>query len=271
MKKRWLLLLVCIPVIAFAHNDNYPTGARADGMGKSTVALVDTWASFHNQAALALLQKKSVAVYYENRFKLKELGIKAICLNIPTKKLGTFAVNYTQYGFELYKEAKIGIAYAKTLGKHFWAGIQINRLSKEIQMENGSQSRYNFEVGLLAEIFPKLFIGFHIFNPTQTAFEMEDYDDKIPTIARLGVSYQFNKQSLISCEIGKDFDGDASVKIGAEYGITPNIYVRVGVGNHPNSVSMGVGFKYAKLSTNIAFNRHAVLGYTPSVDLSFKF
>ncbi len=270
MKSVTLFFLVCLPIISFADNDNCPAGARADGMGKASAALIDTWSSFHNQATLALLQKKSAAIYYENRFRVKELSTKAVCFNIPTKA-GTFAANYTQYGFELYKESKIGIAYAKSLGKHFWAGIQFNRQSKEIQMENGSQNRYTFEVGILAKIIPNLFIGFHIFNPTQIAFEMEEYKDKIPTIARLGASYHLTKKSLITCEISKDFDGSASLKIGAEYAVTPNIYVRAGAANHPNSISLGLGFKYAQFNTNIAFNRHTILGYTPSVDLSFKF
>ncbi len=270
MKSITLFFLVCLPIISSAGNDNRPAGARAAGMGKASAALIDIWSSFHNQAALALLQKKSAAVSYENRFRIKELSTKAFCFNIPTKA-GTFAANYTQYGFDLYKESKIGIAYAKALGKHFWAGIQFNRQSKKIQMENGSQSRYTFEAGILTEIIPNLFIGFHIFNPMQTAFEMEEYEDKIPASARLGASYQLTKRSLITCEISKDFDGSASLKIGAEYAVTSNIYIRAGTANHPNSISLGLGFKYAQFNTNIAFSRHTILGYTPSVDLSFKF
>ncbi len=265
------LLLVCVPRVLFADNDTTPTGARADGMAKASVALVGLWSSFYNQATLALLQKKSIAVYCENRFDLNEISNKAICVNMPTQR-GTFAINYLQYGFELYKESKIGIAYAKTLGKHLWMGIQINRITKKMPIEDGSQTRYSFDFGVLTEIKKQLFIGFHISNPTKTSFRIEQYiTDCIPTVARLGVCYYFNKNSLIAGEINKDIAGAARLKIGAEYTVVKNISVRIGVANHPNSVSMGGGFNYSPFDINIAFSKHPVLGYTPSVDLSYQF
>lgn len=270
MKTLFLLCALLTPIQLLASNENRSAGARSDAMGKASVALIDTWSGFHNQASLALLEKKSFGAYYENRFESKELSTKAFCFNLPSK-LGTFSLNYTQFGFNLYKDSKIGIAYARALGKHFWAGIQFNQIRKDLNAEYGSQTKYTFELGLLAEIFPDFHLGFHLFNPTQEKFTTWDYDDKIPTIGKLGFSWKLSNGAIISSEILKDLNDDFQLKGGIEYPVSKKFFIRVGAYNHPNSISMGLGFNFSSVKANVAFSRHPVLGYTPSADLSFKF
>lgn len=270
MKKTYLLILLLYPIHLFASNENHLAGARSHAMGNSSVALIDIWAGFHNQAILAKLNKKSFGVYYENRFEIKELSTKAFHFNYPTK-LGTFSMTYKQFGFNLYKESKIGIAYSRALGKHFWAGLQFDQIRKELNQAYGSQSKYTFEAGILAEIFPDIHLGFHVFNPSQTNFTTVDYEDKIPCIVRFGFSWKLSNQTIITSEIEKDLDHDIRTKLGLEYGITEKIYLRTGVYNHPNSFSLGMGFPYKLIKLNISFSRHPVLGYSPSADINISF
>ena len=270
MTKIYLLLFLLTPIQLLATKENYPVGSRSDGMGKASVAIIDVWSSFNNQAALAKLEQKSFGAYYENRFETKELSTKAFCFNLPTK-LGTFSINYTQFGFDLCKESKIGFAYARALGKHFWAGLQFDQVRKELNQSYGSQTKYTFEVGLLAQILPDLYLGFQIFNPTQTHFSTWDYEDKIPTIGRFGFSWKLSNGAIISSEILKDLDSDLQIKGGLEYPISEKLFLRAGAYNHPNSVSLGLGFSFSYLKANIAFSRHPVLGYTPSADINFSF
>ncbi|RUT79330.1 hypothetical protein [Ancylomarina longa] len=270
MNRIFLLLLLISPLQLFATNENRVAGARSDAMGKASVAIVDIWSGFNNQASLARLTQKSFGAYYKNQFEIKELSTKAFCANIPGK-FGTFSMNYTQFGFDLYKESKIGLAYSRALGKHFWVGLQFDQLRKDLQREYGSQTRYTFEIGLLAEIFPDFYLGMHLYNPGQVKFRTWDYDDKIPTIARFGFSWKLSNGSILTSEIEKDIDSELRIKAGIEYPISPRIFLRAGASNQPNSISMGFGFHFKHLITNIAFSRHPVLGYTPSADLSFQF
>lgn len=270
MKKTYLLILLLFPIHLFASNENHLAGARSHAMGNSSVALLDIWAGFHNQAILAKLNKKSFGAYYENRFATKELSTKAFHFNYPTK-LGTFSMTYKQFGFNLYKESKIGIAYSRALGKHFWAGLQFDQIRKELNQSYGSQSQYTFEAGILAEIFPDIHLGFHIFNPSQTNFTTVDYEDEIPCIARFGLSWKLSEQTIITSEIEKNLNHNTKTKFGIEYEITGKIYLRAGVHNHPNSISMGIGYSYKLAKANISFSRHPVLGYTPSADINISF
>jgi len=270
MNKTFLFLLLIFPLELFAANENHISGSRSDAMGKASVAIIDIWSGFNNQGNLALLTQNSFGVYYKNQFETKELSTKAFCANIPSK-LGTFSMNYTQFGFDLYKESKMGVAFSRALGKHFWAGLQFDQLRKDLNQTYGSQSVYTFELGLLAEIFTDFYLGIHLYNPGQIKFRTWDYDDKIPTIARLGFSWKLSNGSIITSEIEKDIDSDLQIKAGLEYPISPKIFLRAGAFNEPNSISMGFGFHFKHLKTNIAFSRHPVLGYTPSADLNFQF
>lgn len=270
MKKTYLLILLLFPNHLFASNENHLAGARSHAMGNSSVALLDIWAGFHNQAILAKLNKKSFGAYYENRFATKELSTKAFHFNYPTN-LGTFSMTYKQFGFSLYKESKIGIAYSRALGKHFWAGLQFDQIRKELNQSYGSQSQYTFEAGILAEIFPDIHLGFHIFNPNQTNFTSVDYEDEIPCIARFGLSWKLSEQTIITSEIEKNLNHDTKTKFGIEYEITGKICLRAGIHNHPNSISMGIGYSYKLAKANISFSRHPVLGYTPSADINISF
>ncbi len=263
-----LLLLCCISTNAFAENNI--AGARSKSMGNASVALVDIWGAYHNQATLAKLTKRSFGAYYENRFATKELSTKAFHFNYPSK-LGTFGLSYSQFGFNLYKESKIGIAYSRALGKHFWAGLQFDQITKELNSEYGKQSQFTFELGLLAEIFPVFHLGFHISNPNQMKFTMLDYEDEIPCIVRFGFSWKLSEQTTISSEIEKDLDKDMRTKVGVEYKLSECLLLRAGINNHPNTISLGMGFSFKKLQTNISFSRHPVLGYSPTADVNISF
>ena len=256
--------------LSFASSDKLLGGARSNAMGKASVSSFDIWSNYNNQAALAKLKKIEFGVSYENRFQLEDLSTKAIAFYYPTK-LGGFNLNYTQFGFDLYKESKIGLGYSKALGKHLWAGIQINQMRIKLNLENGEQSKYNFEIGVLAEIFSDFYLGFHIFNPSQEKFETLYFDEAIPTIARFGLSWHLSKETMLNSEVEKDFDNEARVKFGIEHQFVKDFFIRLGVSSQPNQISFGLGYQYKIVKMNLAYSKHQNLGYTPSFDLDISF
>jgi len=265
-----ILILLLISHMSRASSENRLAGARSNAMSNASVASFDIWGNYNNQASLAKLDKIHLGVFYENRFQLEDLSTKAIALYFPTK-LGGFNLNYTQFGSDLYKECKIGLGYSKALGKHFWASVQLNQMRVELNQIYGDQTKYNFEVGLLAELFPDFYLGFHLFNPTQEKFETFYYDEAIPTIVRLGLSWHLSKITLLNSEIQKDFDHDIRLKIGMEHQLLDNLFIRLGVSNHPNQISFGLGYQYKIMKMNIAYSKHQTLGYSPSIDLNVSF
>jgi len=263
-------LMLLVSNLSFASSDNHLAGARSNAMAKASVASIDIWGNYNNQATLAKLQKIQFGVFYENRFQLEDLSTKAIAFYYPTK-LGGFNLNYSQFGSDLYKESKIGLGYSKALGEHLWASVQLNQMRVKLNQVYGEQSKYNFEIGLLAEIFSDFYLGFHIFNPSQEKFETMYFDEAIPTVARFGFSWHLSKETILNTEVEKDFDSDIRVKFGIEHQFVENLHIRLGVSNHPNQISFGLGYQYKIVKMNLAYSKHQSLGYTPSFDLNISF
>ena len=270
MKNICLILSFFICLQVLASNENTPAGARSFALGKASVALIDNWGAFNNQAALALIKNTNISAYYENRFRIKELSLKAICIS-NNNRFGSFSINYNEIGFDIYKESKIGFSYSRSLTKNFWVGIQFDRFEKKLNTTYGSQAKYSFEIGLLSQPTKKLLIGFHLFNPTQAKFSTTYGKNEIATSARLGCTWRLSEQAIICSEIQKTLDNSPQIKTGVEYEIYQKLFLRCGFHNHPNTLSFGIAYHYKFLKINLAFSRHPILGYTPATDLSFQF
>src|SRR5262245_32490142 len=109
MMKRWgffLLLLLQHGTLRAA--DNYLLGARPAGIANAAVTLSDAWSVSHNQAGLGTMEHAAASVYFENRFLISELALKAFAFALPVKGSGTFAISASQFGYSKYNESKAG-------------------------------------------------------------------------------------------------------------------------------------------------------------------
>ncbi len=271
MKKILLALLLLAQLPVFAGIGNPHLGGRSAALGHASVTLRDVWSLHNNQAGLAFLkQKLAVGAYYENRFNLSEMALRGAVLAVPTKG-GTFGVSVQQFGFSAYNESKYALGYARKFGDNFAVGVQLNYMTVRFQRsEYGSRELISAEIGIQANITDKLKVGAQVFNPTTT--ELDDYDnERLPTIMRAGLQYDFSEKVLAFAEIEKDVDQPAHVKLAVEYQVIELIHLRAGLSTNPFRNSFGFGLNLKGLSIDIATTYHEVLGYTPQVGLSYKF
>lgn len=269
MRRILLLTFLAFTTIARA-GDNPPLGARTQGMGGCGAALHnDVWGVQNNQASLASLETFQAGVFYESRFMISELGMKAFAAGYPTKN-GTFGLNVNSFGYSQYGETKAGIAYAKKLGEHFSMGVQLDYFNTRIGENYGSTSAVGGEIGLLAEPVKNLTLGLHLFNPTRARLN-GNLDERIPTIMRFGLSYKFSEQVFIIAEAEKDVDYKTTFRGGIEYRPVPSFYIRAGAASNPGLVAMGFGVVLKKFRLDIATSFHSVLGLSPSVGLQYGF
>jgi len=263
------ILFISISTISKAGHENFPIGARQAGMGSTGVAFSDIWSATHNQAGLAFLQKPTFGFFYEDKFVLKELGLKAGAIAYPTPS-GTFALDLLQFGYSKYNESQIGLAYAKALGKRFSAGIKFDYLNTFFSEEYGNKGTFIAELGLLAKPIEHLFIGGHIYNINRAKIAAYD-NEKIPTILTIGIAYEFLQKVLCTVEVEKDLEYKPIYKVGLEYNFLENLSLRAGVTSNPNQLSFGIGYAYKRIKADIAFSSHQVLGITPHVGLIYEF
>jgi len=216
---------------------------------------------------MAFEKEISFSLYAEQRFLEKELGYYAGGLTLPTKS-GVFglAINYS--GFDLYNEKKIGLGYGRLFTKNISGGIQIDYLSTSIS-EYGTASAFTFEAGLLVKITDQLSTAVHVFNPI--AIKSGFDDEKIPTLFRLGLSYEPGKKILLTAEAEKDIDFPARFKAGIEYKMIDQLYLRGGIATNPSQYSFGVGLNVGNLKIDFASSYHQVLGLTPGISVNYVF
>lgn len=271
MKK--LLLLFAIALFGYngwAGNENYPVGARQAGMANAGLCITDIWAVYHNQANLAGLENMAASVHYENRFMVKQLSMQGAAFALPTKS-GVFGVSFSRFGYSQYNESKYGLAFAKAFGENFYAGVQLNYLNTHIGEGYGNKGAFTAELGIRATLAKGFHLGFHAYNVTRS--KMADYNnERIPTILRLGLQYDFSERVFLAAEVEKDIDHKPIFKAGAEYHFVKAFYLRAGVATNPYLNTFGLGLEIAeKLRLDVATSIHPVLGISPQGSLSYTF
>lgn len=267
--KKLLFSLLLIPTLVFPGNDNLHYGARSAGMSHSSVTLSDVWSTHHNQSGLAWLKNPQAGVFFQNRFMLKNLSYMGFAYAHPVKS-GAFGLSFTNFGSQLYGESKAGIAYAMKFNDRISGGVQMNYHNVRIANNYGSTSGYTVELGMQAKLTEKLMIGTHIFNPTRT--KMDDFnDERIATIFRLGLNYQFSEKVFVTSEVEKDIDFRGVFRAGIEYMANDKIYIRGGIGTNPTLAAFGLGVKFDNFQFDIASSYHQVLGFTPEISLNYLF
>lgn len=236
-------------------------------MGSTGVAQSDVNALLNNQAGLANLQAFSALIAGEQRFAVSELQSAAAGAALPTSG-GTFGLSLHYFGFDLYNEQRIGLSYARLLLENLAIGAQFVVHNTRIE-EYGSKWAPAVELGLLYQITDGFSVGAHVFNPARVEVVEGEF---LPTVLRLGFSYQSSNKTTFSAELNKDIDYPVQLRAGVEYQLVRVVFVRAGIQTAPEKWSFGVGYWLEK--QNLAFDlsaaHHQFLGFTPGVSLIFK-
>lgn len=269
MRKTLFALFIALPFFSIAGNENWHLGARSAGMAHSSVTLSDVWATHHNQAGLGWLSTPSAGAYFENRFAISEFNQMGVSIAYPFKS-GSFGLSYSGFGYQLYKENKIGLAYGMKFNDRITGGVQLNYHSLRIGNDYGSSSTVSVEAGIQAKLTDELSIGMHVFNPTKSKL-IEYNDERIPTIVRLGLGYRFSDKLLLTAEAEKDIDFDAVFRSGIEYMATDKFFLRGGIATNPGLIAFGFGVKFDNFRADIASTYHSTLGFSPQISLIYDF
>lgn len=263
------MLLLSVITFGVMAQSNIHIGARSAGMAHASVTLSDVWSTHHNQAGLAWLKKPVAGVYYQNKFSISQLSNFGLAYAHPIKK-GTFAIQWSNFGYKLYQENKVGFAYALQLSEKLSGGIQLDYLSTRLGGIYGSNAAFTAEAGLQAKLTNKLTLGAHIFNPSRT--KLNDYNDEaIKTVMRLGLGYKLSEKVNLVVETEKDVDHVAALKSGIEYNANKKISFRGGVSTGPTIGAFGFGLNMEKYQLNIAATYHQTLGFSPEISFNYQF
>jgi len=254
------------PVIAVATGEYTTTGAANNAMGGSRSMVVNVFSAINNQAALGMLEGFQAGAFAEQRFAGLGIGRYAAAMTLATAT-GTFGMTAGYFGYELYRDTRLGLAFGRSIGQRFNAGFQVNYVGTHIS-EYGSAATFNIELGLLARLSPKWTLGAHAYNPTQST--IGETDEPLPSVLTLGVAYQSSEKLLMVAEVEKDINFAPNFRSGLQYELIQGVEVRGGFATNPALLTFGIGFHLNNLRIDMASTVHTILGVSPQVSLIYE-
>jgi len=286
MKKNLIKCLLVIWMIICSQTgfaqalSNAPTGSRTMAMGGISVALNDFWSLQNNQAGLAGYTSAAAGIDWQNRFLVKELSCNSAGVVVPTNS-GVFAAGMQYFGYSLYNESKLGLAYARKLGEQFSAGLQLDYFNRHIAEGYGNASAFTFELGIQADLTENFRVGVHVFNPVRAKYDDSD-GDKIPAVFTVGILYEISDGLIVSVESEKDSEFKPLFRGGLEYKIIEPVSFRFGFSSAPartgsdgfsiaNRFAFGFGYEWKQLSVDVAASVHQTLGWSPGISIHYNF
>jgi len=245
-------------------------GARYAGMGGCSVALSGFWNINSNQAGMARVRKFSAGINYEDRFGMSQLSTKSIAVLYPAR-FGVMGASLDYFGYSLYHETKFGLAYAKAITPHLRAGLKLDFFQTAFGDHYSGNNLLTFELGFQYDLSKNFAFGADIFNPIPKSGPSEVYFN-LPLIYRFGLVYLFSKNLLVTAEVDKNSDLPFyEVRAGVEYAVRNRYFFRVGLGSQQEIFTTGFGYKWKRLSFDLAAVVHQALGISPQISLIYSF
>jgi len=263
---RAILVLAVYPVVAQSGFEKNGWGTRAIGLANAYVAIADDpWAVCYNPAGLTRISSLRLAAFLSPaQFGMSELRTVCASAALPTS-LGTGGVVIDHFGYDLYSETSIGLAFGMSVNEWiaFGATAHINRLAIQ---GYGTSARFVFDAGGIASLTEDVRLGWCWKNITQSTIGMQS--EQLPQILSMGVCYEITEHSRIAVELEKDVRYPIIKKFGYEQQFFDVLYARFGMSDNPDKFSCGLGIRLAECEFSYAGYSHSQLGWTHQVELS---
>ncbi|WP_258104046.1 hypothetical protein [Marinoscillum sp. MHG1-6] len=259
MRILFLLILLIINLIAFCQDANYRMGATNAALGGASVTIADSWSIFNNVGAIGRITGTQVAAGYQNRYDIHAFQVKAATLSHHFNSV-TSGISYFKFGDDFFNQQKISLAIGNQI-QMVSLGIGANVVQYHIE-GLGTKRRFALEFGGVAEIFPKLYLGAHIFNFRESKY--------IPTNMKAGMSYRPNDQVMINIETEKEIGFKEQFKAGIQYQIIHPLFFRTGLSTYPFKSAFGLGLLVMKFNIDYCFSSDNNLGPIHELSLAYN-
>jgi len=258
--------------VSFAGNDPFPVGARTLSLGGAYSGVRgDFWSLFNNPAGISGMSHGEVGVYVERRFMLKELTYGSAGFAMPFKDIHAAGIEVGTFGFDSYRETRIGLNYAATIMDVVSLGAKVNYAILSIE-GFGSTSAVYVDVGVNTQVSKTVSLGFSALNVNRAKLVTSgEVEDRIPTVLTAGVAYKPSDKVLLLVDVQKDIAHPVTFMGGVEYEFIDGFMARVGGSAKPRMISGGLGMNLKGIKFDFAATYHQQLGFTPHIGLSYNF
>ncbi|MEO1255943.1 MAG: hypothetical protein AAFY41_13825, partial [Bacteroidota bacterium] len=246
---------------------SFNLGGRSAGMAGSSLTLDDEFSLFNNIGGLGRVENHAAFASYQNKYGLSEFQVVGAGA-VYTSGIGNAGVGFYKFGDDIYSEQRLHVAIGNKI-QMVSLGLGVDFLQYNISTIGTAQALV-IQFGGIAEITPHFRFGAHIFNLNQAETNSET-DNQIPSIMKAGISWLPSEELIITTEIKKDLDFDEVFKVGIEYQVIQNVFVRTGISTQPFLGAFGVGFHPKSFKIDYAFSNESRLGNIHEVSLAYSF
>lgn len=244
---------------------DYTLGAKSAAAGDASLTYSDPFSIYNNPAGMAGLASASVFASYENRFLVEDMQVLGAGVLVPVRNFAGGAGFY-RFGGKLYSEQMISLKAAHKIG--FIAfGAGVNYVQYNIE-SIGTRGVVVADLGGIAAISDQVKAGAHVYNLTQTKL-IKQSGERVPTVMKLGLSYQPVTNCTLSMETLKDVDYAADFRAGIEYYVIPQLALRTGFSTSPFIPGFGCGFRPKKFTVDYSYRNDATLGDMHQISISY--
>jgi len=264
----YLLLQVIILSNSPAYGLIVPDDSRTLGLACAGIMLADEATAMPNQAALAMVTKRCLSFGAANPFLIPGLASGNFSLCLPSKS-GTIQLGFSSNGSGAYQERKIGLAFGKALAGFLRAGIEMDYCTIRQYASFGNLHALLPSLGLQVIPARQLSVGIQLTNPAGQSYYPKGYRC-LPQILRAGAGYSPGDGILLCIEYQKESHYRPVYCGGVEYNGNHKISLRVGISSSQMvQYSFGLGFRGDHMRIYMAVCHHPVLGYSPSITMTF--
>ena len=265
MIKRIIKILFLLNAVAFAQ---FPPGSRQAALGYTFTSIADDhWSVYYNPAGLSKIKNLSAGIYYSPApFGLSELANGSVVI---AKKFnfGGIGFSASTFGFELFRESKISLAYANNFFSDFSLGLKLTYNSLSIK-NYGNDYSVGFDIGVLSKLSDNLQLGFSAKNINRPTYGVNK--EKLSQQFSGGISYKPFQNILIAAELEKEVRYPFNFKFGLEYLPVRFFAIRTGYNTEPSNYFAGIGVFYSNFNFNYSFISNNYLGFTHSFGIDFN-
>lgn len=261
-----LVFLIVIYSPVSAGFEDLGVGANALAMGNAFIGLANTSdAVFINPAGLSLSPNLEFSTFYSRPFGLKELSYSTFSCKFSTPYVYP-AIGIQTFGYNIYRENSFNISLARHYENKIFYGMTFRYMHLAIK-NYGSTGTMGVDLGIIIRASTQFSLGFVAKNVNRPTIGR--HKESIPQIYATGILVKPFPALRVTFDIYKDIRFPVEPRMGIEYRLFNNLFLRAGSSWEPAHFSAGFGLGLKMFNLNYAFYSHLALNLTHQLSITF--
>lgn len=227
------------------------------------------WSVTGNPAGVSEIRSFTAGFYYRNAMWLPELGNAGFAAGMPVTANHAVAIGYSQFGYQLFTERYVCLAFAGKFGPRVSAGVRADYLNTAFGNDYGSFSAVTGSAGVMVGITDQVSAGCFVFNPARVKLGSGSVN-RHPLYISAALKWNPGKHLEVSVGISKQTFTKEIFCADVIYRPAKRFLIRAGVSGGNNPFYFGYAFRMSSFEFGMVSGYHTETGFSPQATLTFK-